>query len=248
MLPAMTVPIIFDHTLRAVRRHRERPDAFLRQQLELRALDSARLLNISVRQILLLGLSSENFLHELQMIFPDAAITQHRIKADEKLQPAAAPDFVIDLGELGLANDLPGLLIQVQKALTSGGVFFGFIYGGQSLQELRTALLQAETELRGGAAARLHPMLALDSAIMLLQRAGFSSPVADREPLALTYPDMKSVARDFRDAGLSNALASQFRGGVPRRLFNETERLWRNESGRLPLTLEILTLTGWSKS
>ncbi len=67
-------------------------------------------------------------------------------------------DCVISIGALQWTNDLPGALIQIQRALKPDGVFIGAICGGDTLFELRTSLQLAEQERVGGLGARISPM------------------------------------------------------------------------------------------
>ena len=67
------------------------------------------------------------------------------------------------------------------------GLFLGCLLGGQSLQELRTALAVAETEIYGGISPRVAPFADVRDMGGLLQRAGFALPVADSEPITVRY-------------------------------------------------------------
>lgn len=251
MLPGiMSVPIIFDHDLRAARHYRERDEAFLREQLELRAFERIEALTIQPLAIGILGRASQNFHRQLQQLFPGASITLLVIDPAEHLQNTQSFTLIIDLGTLALVNDLPGMLIQIRQALQPNGKFVSLLYGGNSLSELREALLTAETNLRGGAAPRLHPALNLESAITLLQRTGFTQPVADREPLSVTYPDIRTLAHDLRAAGLTNSLVAQSRTVPPRTLFVTAEAQWRDKAGtgRLPASFDVISLSGWKSA
>ena len=78
-------------------------------------------------------------------------------------------------------NDLPGALIQIKRALKPDGLFMGCLLGGRTLQELRQALLEAESETMGGVSPRVAPFADLRDLGGLLQRAGFALPVIDSE-------------------------------------------------------------------
>src|SRR5580704_7685734 len=76
-----------------------------------------------------------------------------RLAADEERLPfaPASLDLVVSSLALHWTNDLVGALIQIRQALKPDGLFIGAIFGGATLTELRTALTEAELELRGGA-------------------------------------------------------------------------------------------------
>ena len=54
-------------------------------------------------------------------------------------------------------NDLPGALLQVRRALKPDGLFLAALLGGETLKELRGSLLEAESEIEGGAGPRVSP-------------------------------------------------------------------------------------------
>ena len=90
-------------------------------------------------------------------------------------------DLAVSLLSLHEANDIPGALIQIRRALRPDGLFLGAMAGGGTLAELRESLIAAETELYGGASPRVAPFTDVRDAGALLQRAGFALPVADVE-------------------------------------------------------------------
>ena len=79
--------------------------------------------------------------------------------------PGAAPlpvedgsaDLVVSLMTLHWANDLPGALAQIRRALKPDGLFLGTLLGAGTLKELRAVLTEAELAERGGAQARVSP-------------------------------------------------------------------------------------------
>lgn len=169
---------------------------------------------------------------------------------DEEYLPFAENSFDLIAGNLTLqwVNDLPGALLQIRRTLKPGGVFLAALAGGASLYELRACLMEAELALTGGAAARVSPMIDMATASQLLQRAGFTLPVTDQEPLTLTYPDALALMRELRGMGATNATTDRPRRMPSRRLFAEAARLYRERfgaaDGRVPATFEILFLHG----
>ena len=68
-------------------------------------------------------------------------------------------DLVTSTLALHWVNDLPGALIQIRMVLRPDGFFIGQLLGGATLNELRSCLIDAETEIRGGAAMRVSQRL-----------------------------------------------------------------------------------------
>jgi SAM-dependent methyltransferase len=167
------------------------------------------------------------------------------------IREGAAQDADLIISDLFLhsINGLPDFLHVVCESLAEGGVFLASLFGGESLAELRQALIAAEIELSGGASPRVAPMISLVDAGGLLSAAGFALPVADREKTTLVYPDLRSIMLDLRALGETNALLDRLRTPTPRALFAKAEKIYRqqyeNKEGKLPATFDILYLCGW---
>ncbi len=183
-----------------------------------------------------------------------AALKDAKLVPDDDvldLEPGAH-DLVIHSMGLHWANDPVGQLIQCRRALKEDGLLLTVLLGGQTLQELRIALAQAETEVLGGLSPRIAPMGEVRDLGALLQRAGFALPVADVVPLTAQYRDLMHLMHELRAMGEANALEARLRRPVPRRMFTRAEDIYRThfetDEGRLPATFELICLTGWSPS
>lgn len=174
-----------------------------------------------------------------------------QVPDDETLNlEEAAHDLVIHAMGLHWANDPVGQLVQARRALKPDGLFLGILLGGQTLSELRSALAQAESDLRGGLSARVAPMAEIRDLGAVLQRAGFALPVADSFTLTATYSNALELMRDLRAMGEANALTMRPRGLTRRdvilRACEVYQKSFGGADGRIPATFEIITLTGWS--
>ena len=173
-----------------------------------------------------------------------------RVQLDEERLPFAneSLDLVVSTLALHWANDLPGALIQVRRALRPDGLFVGAIFGGATLTELRQALLEAEAELSGGAGPRISPFADVIDSAALLQRAGFALPVADVDRVQVGYAHPMELIRDLRAMGETNVVAE--RRPLSRRVLARACELYAERfsrpDGRVSATFEILTMTGWA--
>lgn len=175
-----------------------------------------------------------------------------RLQLDEERLPFAAEslDLVVSSLALHWTNDLPGVLIQIRRALKPDGLFIGAILGGATLTELRQGLTQAEAEVSGGAGPRVSPFADVLDGAGLLQRAGFALPVADIDRVQVVYGHPLELIRDLRAMGESNVLAEGARRPLSRAVLERAceiyaERFARDD-GRVPATFEIITMTGWA--
>ena len=174
------------------------------------------------------------------------------LAADEEALPFgdARLDLVLSNLSLHWVNDLPGALVQIRRALKPDGLFLGAILGGDTLIELRHALIEAEMAETGGASPRLSPFAELADAAGLLQRAGFALPVADTDTITVTYSDAFSLMHDLRHMGEAGAAHQRPKGFARRGLFlaaaERYQALYADSDGRIPATFQILYLTGWA--
>lgn len=158
-------------------------------------------------------------------------------------------DLILSCLKAHWNNDLPCFLKACQQALRPKGLFLGALWGGQTLYELRESLLKAELSLRGGASPRVAPMVQLADASRLLSHAGFVDPVVDRDVFTLSYPSLWDLMQDLRNMGETNKMRDRLKTFTPRKLFDQAEKIYRNEwgktEGKLPATFEVIYLTGW---
>jgi NADH dehydrogenase [ubiquinone] 1 alpha subcomplex assembly factor 5 len=172
--------------------------------------------------------------------------------ADEELLPFKEQSFDAILSNLSLhwVNDLPGALAQIRSSLKPDGLFLATLFGTGTLQELRTALMEAELAETGGASPRVSPFADLRDAAGLLQRAGFALPVADADTVTVTYGDFFALLRDLRGMGETNLLLDRLKRPTRRTVFARAAAIYQERfadaEGRLPATFQVLFLTGWA--
>jgi SAM-dependent methyltransferase len=175
-----------------------------------------------------------------------------RVQLDEERLPfaEASLDLVVSALALHWANDLPGALIQIRRALKPDGLFLGAILGGATLSELRGCLTEAEAELTGGAGPRIAPFADAYDAAGLLQRAGFALPVADVDRVVVRYDHPLKLIADLRAMGETNALVERARRPLSRPVLARACALYAERfgdpDGRVRATFDIITLTGWA--
>ena len=159
-------------------------------------------------------------------------------------------DLAVSLLSLQTMNDIPGMLVQVRRALKPDGLFLGAMAGAGTLAELRESLLAAETELYGGISPRVSPFVDVRDAGALLQRAGFALPVADIETMTVRYDHMFALMADLRAMGETNALADRSRRPGTRALFACAAEIYAERfsdpDGRIRASFPIVWLSGWA--
>ncbi|MCO5158696.1 MAG: methyltransferase domain-containing protein [Aquamicrobium sp.] len=159
-------------------------------------------------------------------------------------------DLAVSLYHLHEVNDLPGMLVQIRRALKPDGLFLGCLAGAGTLAELREALLAAETELTGGASPRVSPLADVRDAGALLQRARFALPVADHETVTVRYDSMFALMRDLRAMGATASLVARSRKPAGKALFLRAAETYAERfsdpDGRVRATFSTIWLSGWA--
>ncbi len=159
-------------------------------------------------------------------------------------------DLIVHALSLHWANDPVGQLIQCRRALRPDGLLLVLALGGQTLQELRAALGQAEIEITGGLSPRIAPMAEIRDLGALLQRAGLALPVADSVVLKTSYATPLHLMHDLRAMGETNAMTARIRTATRRDVILRAMALYAENysdpDDRITATFEIITLTGWA--
>jgi SAM-dependent methyltransferase len=174
------------------------------------------------------------------------------IVGDEEALPLRPQSIDLFVSTLALqwTNDLPGALLQIRTALKPDGLFLAALAAGQTLTELREALTQAESEMRGGASPRVMPTADVRDLGALLQRAGFALPVADRDIVTVRYASAFELFRELRAMAASNILPERDRRPVTRGFFSRAAEIYAERfsdpDGRIRATFDIVSLSGWA--
>jgi len=77
--------------------------------------------------------------------------------------------------------------------------------GGNTLAELRVAMVLAELEREGGVGAHVGPFVELSDVGSLLQGAGFSLPTIDVDTIRISYPNAPVLMEHLQRMGEGNA-------------------------------------------
>jgi SAM-dependent methyltransferase len=185
-------------------------------------------------------------------VMPDAARGEIFIATDEEALPFgdATLDLVVSALALQFVNDLPGVLVQVRRALKPDGLLLAALLGGETLTELRQSFAEAESEIEGGVSPRVAPFADLRDLGALLQRAGFALPVTDVDRVTVRYDSVFGLMHDLRRMGATNALLARRRTPLKRATLQRMAEIYAerfaDEDGRLRATFEIVWLSGWA--
>ncbi len=264
----MSVPSVFD--LKALHRQRRRRAAslkantFLLDEVATRLLDRLDDIRREFVDVLDLGSRHGVFGRALAARRPGVQIVSAdptpelvaeapgaRVVASFEALPFrdASFDAAFSVLSLHAVNDLPGTLAQLRRLLRPDGLLLLAFVGGETLTELRQALMEGELQVTGGASPRVTPFVDVRDLGALLQRAGFALPVADVDRLTLTYAEPLALLAEMRAAGEANVLAERNRKPLRRDVLMRARELYlarhADAHGRIRATVDVLFATGW---
>jgi len=184
--------------------------------------------------------------------FLEPAKAGARILAEAEALPFAPTAFDLVVSPLALhwTNDLPGALLQLRRCLKPDGLLLASLLGGETLDALRQAFLEAELAEEGGVSPRVSPMADGRDLAGLLQRAGFALPVVDSDRISVTYESALALMGELRAMGETNALRERRRHFTRRGTLLRAAEAYRGlagaPNGRVSAVFEIVTMTAWA--
>lgn len=188
-----------------------------------------------------------NFSHRSTLI-PDGEVKP--LNPEELRLARNDYDLIISLFDLAFTNDVPGFLSAIHNHLKPDGLMMAAFVGGTSLNELRSAWLNADSTHKGGAVARVAPFIDTRDAGGLLQRSGYALPVADIEPHMVRYATPLNLMAEIKALGGANPLAGRHPGLItPAHLASAIDayaQIAGDPDGRVRATLELIWLSGWT--
>lgn len=181
-----------------------------------------------------------------QDVLPSARIIPH----DDALNlPEGGHDLIVHAMGLHWSNDPVGQMVQCARALRPDGLFLAVCFGGQTLNELRASLAEAEIAVTGGLSPRVLPMGEIRDLGALLGRVGLALPVADNVSRKVTYADPVALMHDLRAMGETNALETRIRHFTRRAIIANAvghyTSAFSEPDGRIRATFDMIWLTGW---
>ena len=168
--------------------------------------------------------------------------------------PAGSHSLNLVTSVLGLqwANDVPGALVQIRKALKPDGLFLGALVGGDTLRELRDVLAREDEEATGGASPKVAPFVDVRDFGSLLQRAGFALPVTDVDSFTVRYGNLFVLMADLRAMGATNVLVNRSRRPWTKARAVRAAELYATHhadpDGRIRATFQVISFSGWAPS
>ncbi|KAI0205687.1 S-adenosyl-L-methionine-dependent methyltransferase, partial [Astrocystis sublimbata] len=199
--------------------------------------------------------SSETMLYrDADLGFNQQINMTREVLASEETLPYDSNTFDLVLSSLSMhwINDLPGVLAQINNVLKPDCAFIGAMLGGDTLYELRTSLMLADQERRGGISPHVSPLADVRDVGGLLGKSGFKMLTVDVEDIVVGYPDSFALMQDLQAMGENNAVLGREMGPIRRDVLLAADAIYRelhgNDDGTVPATFRIIHMIGWKES
>ncbi len=160
-------------------------------------------------------------------------------------------DLVISNLNMHHINKIPEFLLQVNSVLKKDGLFVASFFGEENLLDLKKATIEAENKVFGGFSSRFIPVISLQTAANLLQKAGFSDPVATLDKVDVNYEEPINALKDIKLMGQGNILNSRSKKFANKKFLDEILNnyaiITNNKGSDIDIKYEIVIIMGWKK-
>lgn len=252
--------IIFDRKLLKIKRARftsilSKADFIIKRSF-LDILEKVNELGNSFKDCLFIGITSKeqiatinNFSNIQNSCFHSSYCSNLTdFSVDEELIELALEkyDLVVSILNLHNINDLPGFLIKVRRSLKKNGIFIASLFGEDNLSELRDSLLNTEMSIFQGMSPRTMPVISIKQLGSLLQRAGYNSPIIDRDRIEVHYSHPRELISDLRNMGETNILLNRSKRYLKKEFWDQFFKYYQDHYSiysHIIANFEVLTLT-----
>ena len=150
-------------------------------------------------------------------------------------------DMVWSNLSLQWCNDLDRVFVQIEKILTSNGLFIFSTFGPSTLHELRASLASFSQH------SHVNQFIDMHDIGDALIRCGFSDPVLDVDVYTLTYNTFKDIMYDLKHIGARNALQGRAKAMTGKGFLYQLEKFYEvyRANKKLPATYEVVYGHAW---
>lgn len=119
-------------------------------------------------------------------------------------------DAMVHILNLHWSDDLLSSFKKIKKTLKPKGLMLVALLGERTLQELKAVFTHVEAAQRGYVTPRFLPLPTAGQVTSLVQEAGFSNPVLDREIIMQEYDTLSQCYEDLRGMGGNKSTSRTF--------------------------------------
>lgn len=159
-------------------------------------------------------------------------------------------DLIISNLTMQYNNDVISALRQYHRILDKDGLFICNLLGGDTMQELKQAMLKTDLQCFGKVYPRVIPMIEIKKMGSLMQHTGFDIPFCSSEKLIAEYSTLSNMLKEIKAMAFGNYMIDRICGYNSEyfQLLEENYKKEFSENGNLPITFEIITAFGSKKN
>ena len=227
-----------------------------------RIIDSLDVINIKFKKILILGDQGSEIYKYIQKRFKEAQVKVYDIKTiysksdldiikksnidlDFWVPQEKEFDLIISNFYLNISEDLNKLLSKIMKSLLPNGFFLATLPSPENFSLLRSAMMQTDIQLYGGAYNRFNRTPELHTIIDLLKKNNFKIPLVDYETINLTYKQFNKLLNDVRSMNLSYYQKDKKNTFEKKSYFSKLEGNFEKENDHYNLKSNFYIISGW---
>ena len=227
-----------------------------------RIIDSLDVINIKFKKILILGDQGSEIYKYIQKRFKEAQVKVYDIKTiysksdldiikksnidlDFWVPQEKEFDLIISNFYLNICEDLNKLLSKIMKSLLPNGFFLATLPSPENFSLLRSAMMQTDIQLYGGAYNRFNRTPELHTIIDLLKKNNFKIPLVDYETINLTYKQFNKLLNDVRSMNLSYYQKDKKNTFEKKSYFSKLEGNFEKENDHFNLKSNFYIISGW---
>ncbi|PPR78583.1 MAG: hypothetical protein CFH01_00918, partial [Alphaproteobacteria bacterium MarineAlpha2_Bin1] len=147
------------------------------------------------------------------------------------------------------ANDLIGVLYQINQVLKPDGFFLASLFGENTLFELKDSFRLAENEIIGKSYNRVSPFIDIKTSGDLLQRTGFNLCVSDLDKIEIKYNNPIDLFYELRSMGETNLMLDRQKSFLRKDVLKKTMEIYvknfSDNDKKITATFDIIYLSGW---
>ena len=231
-----------------------------------RIIDSLDIISLDFKNILILGDHGAKIYKYIQTRFQDSLITIYDFK-DKKsynlnlknikkisidldlwFPEQTKYDLIISNFFLNSIENLEKVLKKILISLVPNGFFLATLPSPENFYLLKSAMIETDMQLYGGAYNRFNQTTDLQNIIEILKKNNFKIPLVDSEKVNLEYKQFNKLLHDVRSMNLSYYYKDKKNTFEKKIYFKKLEENFnRNSNESFELTSNFYTISGWKE-
>ena len=231
-----------------------------------RIIDSLDIISLDFKKILILGDHGNKIYKYIKKRFKDSLVTIYEFKKinsnklhfknikkiyndlDLWIEKSTKYDLILSNFYLNLSNDLENVLKKILISLVPNGFFLATLPSPENFYLLKSAMIETDMQLYGGAYNRFNQTTDLQNIIEILKKNNFKIPLVDSEKVILEYKQFDKLLHDVRSMNLSYYYKDKKNTFEKKIYFEKLEENFnKNLNESFELTSNFYTISGWKE-